>query len=83
MNKFLLLILSIYCVFCTMDECNESTDQSKCNSIDVEDENFYCFKHDHISPEEEEELAKEEESDKEEEKVERSRCLAFPRAADN
>ncbi len=77
MNKLLLLILSIYCVFCTMDECNESTDQSKCNSIDVEDENFYCFKHDHISPEEEEELAKEEE------KVERSGCLAFPKAADN
>ena len=83
MNKFLLLILSIYCVFCSMDECNQSTDQSRCNSIDLEDENFYCFKLDLYSPEEEEEPVKEEESEKEKEKEEKTQCLVLPKTADN
>ena len=46
MIKLLLLVLSIYCVYCTMDECNECTNQNLCNSIDVGNENFYCFKTD-------------------------------------
>ena len=81
MNKLLLLILSIYCVFCSMDECDESTDQSRCNSIEVEDENFYCFKNDHYFFEEEDDPEKEEESEKE--KQVKNKCLVFPKSSDN
>ena len=50
MNRLLLLVLSIYCVYCTRDECNECTNQKLCNSIDVGNENLYCFKVEYFDP---------------------------------
>lgn len=67
MNKLLLLLLSIYCVFCSMDDCTYSTDQDLCNSIKVEDNSLYCFKADLYDPLREEVV---------------SQCLVYPKTAE-
>ena len=74
MNKLLLLMLCIYSVFCTMDECNECTDQSKCNSIEFESDNLFCFKADIYNniPEEYSQYGFEYEDEK-------TQCIAFPK----
>ena len=70
-------MLCIYGVFCTMDECDECTDQSKCNSINVESENLYCFKADLYDPYAEE--YSEYGLDYEEEET---KCIVFPKKAE-
>ena len=44
MNKLLILLPLTYSCYCTMEECDECDDQTKCNSIEVEYDDFYCFK---------------------------------------
>ena len=48
MKRIIILMLIIYSSYCTMDECDEETDQSKCNSIEVEYDDFFCFKVDFL-----------------------------------
>ena len=44
MKKLIILLLLTYSCYCTMEECDECDDQTKCNSIEVEYDDFYCFK---------------------------------------
>ena len=44
MKKLIILLLLTYSCFCTMEECDECDDQTQCNSIEVEYDDFYCFK---------------------------------------
>ena len=44
MKKLIILLLLTYSCYCTMEECDECDDQTKCNSIEVKYDDFYCFK---------------------------------------
>ena len=70
MKKFILLLTLIYFSFCTMDECDEATDQEKCNSISIGQKGLYCFKADIENEDGEDEEYK-------------NHCMTFPTNADN
>ena len=44
MKSLIILILLIYSSNCTMQDCSDCEDQTLCNSIEVEHDDFYCFK---------------------------------------
>lgn len=48
MKRIIILMLVIYSSYCTMDECDRETDKNKCNSIEVEYDDFFCFKVDFV-----------------------------------
>ena len=64
MKQLLILLLLIFYSFCTLDECEQSTNQDLCNSINVDIVYFLCFKAEKIN-----EDVNDEESTK---------CKAFP-----
>ena len=47
MKKLFILILITFYAKCTLDQCELETDQGKCNSINLEYDDFYCFKADY------------------------------------
>lgn len=44
MKKFILFLTLMYFSFCSMESCNDLTDQSQCNAEPIGVDGLYCFK---------------------------------------
>lgn len=71
MKRIFIIILLLYYSFCTIEECDTCEDQTKCNSIAVEESILFCFKAEHF------------ESEFSEEGIEKVKCSSFPKEAEN
>jgi len=71
MKSIFIIILLLYYSFCTIEECDTCEDQTKCNSITVEDSILFCFKADDF----EREYGNEGDGN--------AKCSAFPKEAEN
>ena len=73
MKRFILLLLAFYAINCTLSECEQESDTTKCYSHDVNISNFSChFLHYDVSS-----LRNKIDEDDEEELFS-DRCLAYP-----